>query len=744
MHAHDGRAGRGGAAWTGDFWGGLTAMLVALPSSVAFGALVYAALGPERVGEGAMAGVLGAAALGIAAPLCSRTAGLISAPCAPAAAVLSALTVELLGRGGEHGVDPSQVPVLLALTALLAALLQVVYGVLGGGRLIKFIPYPVVSGYLSGVGVLIALGQLPKLLGLPPGTPLLAGITSPDLWRWEGLIVGLVTVTVTLTSGRVTQKIPAAILGLLGGILVYGALALFDPALRTAVGNPMVIGPIQASGSFIQAAAGRARALLQLDAASLGRVAIPALTLSVLLSIDTLKTCVVLDVLTRTRHNSNRELIGQGIGNAASFLAGGMPGAGTMGPTLVNVTSGGQTYRSGVVAGACVVATLLFLKDLIAWLPIGALAGILLVIAWRMLDKSMLRLLRYRSGQLDFAVIAAVVIVAVTVDLIAAAGVGVFLAILMFIRDQMRGSVIRRKCYLSQVHSKTRRLAREQGILEGSGSQGVFCELQGNLFFGTTDQLFSQLEADLQTAKYVLFDMRRVQSLDFTAAHLLEQVHTRLAERGGRLIFSGMPSAVMDRRDFEHDLVRVGAVREEGGVMISETLDGALEWIEERILESTGEQKTRAEDMLEVRDIELFQGFEEWVLERLAGCLEARSVPAGHRVFSRGEEGDEIFFIRRGTVQALLPLEGGRRHHLATFGQGDFFGEIAFLDRGLRSADADAKTASDLYALSRKSFDTKIRATEPEVSAEVFARLALAIAYRLRQADIELRVLEER
>ncbi|MDP2660766.1 MAG: SulP family inorganic anion transporter, partial [Dehalococcoidia bacterium] len=383
---------------------------------------------------------LGAAALGLIAPFFGRTGGLISAPCAPAAAVLSALIAGLLGGKAGAALSPQDILPLLALTALLAAGLQVCYGVIGGGRLIKFIPYPVVSGYLSGVGLLIALGQLPKLFGFPPGTSLAQGLTSPSLWKWEGLAVGVATIVLMGIAPRLTRKAPAAIIGLLGGIASYFALALFSPGLLTLPGNPLVIGPIQGplqgsiqtSASFLVVLAGRATSLFSIKPADLQIIIIPALTLSVLLSIDTLKTCVGLDAMIRSRHDSNRELIGQGIGNLASFLVGGMPGAGTMGPTLVNVTSGGRSPRSSMIEGGFVILALLFLSRLIAWVPIGALAGILLVIAWRMFDKSMFRMLRYPAGRQDFAVIAGVILVSVTVDLIAAAGVGVALAILLF------------------------------------------------------------------------------------------------------------------------------------------------------------------------------------------------------------------------------------------------------------------------------------------------------------------------
>lgn len=727
----------------GDFWGGLAAMLVALPSSIAFGVLTYTVMGPEYAGTGALAGMLGAAALGLVAPIFGRTKGLISAPCAPSAAVLSAMIAGLLAGKVGTAFTPLAILPLLAFTGLLSAALQVVYGIAGGGRLIKFIPYPVVSGYLSGVAVLIALAQLPKLFGLPEGTDLWHGLTTPRLWLWQGVVVGIVTIVLMGAAGRITKRIPAAIVGLAGGILVYFLLAIVSPGLTSITDNPLVIGPIHTTGSILGAMKEQLGALASIDFNSLQLILIPALTLSVLLSIDTLKTCVALDAMTRSRHNSDREIIGQGIGNLASFAIGGMPGAGTMGPTLVNVTSGGKTPRAGILEGVFVIAAFLLLGNLIAWVPIAALAGILLVIAWRMFDRSMFRLLRSPAGRLDFAVIAGVVLVSVTIDLIAASGVGVALAILLFIRDQIRGSVIRRKHYLNEISSKTRRPTSDREILGKYGDQGVFCELQGNLFFGTTDQLFSQLEKDLRTKRYVLLDLRRVLSMDYTAAHLFEQMNGRLKERGGQLLFSGMPSGLLDERNFEHYLQQLGVVREGGGVMISETLDGALEWMEDRILEHAGRSRLDEEKLLDAGDFDLFRDVDPGAMDALRGYLTEQSFGPEEPVFKHGDEGDEIFLIRRGAVRIMLPLERGKFHHLATIGRGDFFGELALLDRGSRSANAITKEPTDLYILSRSRLN-ELSHSDAEFGVQIFARLAHAIALRLRHADAELRMLQER
>src|SRR3990172_268011 len=723
-----------------EVWGGLASMLVALPSSIAFGVLVFSAISPEMVGQGALVGMIGAAALGLVAPFAGGTPALITAPCAPAAAILSGLAITLVSAG----VELERIPGLLALTALLSALLQVLYGLLKGGQLIKYIPYPVVSGYLSGVGLIIALGQLPKLLGLPKDTGLLHGLRSPELWQWPGIIVGIVTITVMLLAQRVTRKVPAAILGLMGGIFCYLILGLFNPSLLTIEANPLVIGPIRSTASFLQTISDRFGSMLDIQMDDLRLVIYSAMALSVLLSIDTLKTCVVLGALTRSRHNSNRELFGQGVANLASFGAGGMPGAGTMGPTLVNVTSGGRKAQSGFIEGIFVILAILFLSPLIAWVPIGALAGILLVVAFRMFDWSAFRLLKHAETRLDFIVIAAVVIVAETVGLISASATGIGLAILLFIRDQIRGSVLRRRATLKEISSKTHRLESERAILQENGDDAAVYELQGNLFFGTTDNLFMEIEPDLKTRKWLLLDMRRVQSMDYTAAHLFTQIHDQLKEHGGGLLFSGMPSSLPSRQDLYRYMLRVGLVSEDGGgIRIFEIRDDALEWMETHILEAAGLVKGTEEDALDLKQIELLREFDDRVLDELRQCVHERSVRADELVFRHGDKGDEIFLVRRGIVRILLPLNGGKRHHLATFGRGDFFGEMAFLDRGRRSADAEARTDCELYVLSRKEFNTHVY-KDAVLGVRVFARIARAVSLHIRQTDTELRALEDR
>jgi SulP family sulfate permease len=736
--------GRQEGTRAGDAWGGFAAMLVALPSAVGYGLYAFQSL-PGQEGRAALAGILGAIALGIVAPIFGGARHLVSAPCGPAAAVLSAYAAESL----RAGASPEKVLTCIGLIGVLAAVLQFVYGAIGGGRLIKYIPYPVVAGYLSGVGVLLFTGYVPRLLGLPEGMTGWEGLLSPELWVVPGLVVGFVTMAGMVFGPRVTRRAPPVVVGVGAGLLAYAALGAAVPALRTLEGNALVLGAAASGADVAASFLDRWRSFSGIGAADLQPVLVQAITLSVLLSVDTLKTCVIVDALTLSRHDSNRELRGQGLGNFAATAVGGMPGAGTMGATLVNIHSGGTTRLSGLLAGVFALAAFALaggllpgLPNLLAWFPKAALAGIIMVVSARMIDRHSVALLRHRSTILDFLVILAVVVTAVGVSLLAASGVGLGLAILLFIREQIRGSVVRLKIPGNRVSSKRGRTPAQVAVLQEIGSQATLCELQGPLFFGTTDQLFALLEEDIRDARFLVLDLRRVQSVDYTAAHMLEQIESMLTARGAFLVLSNIPPTLPTGKDLRAYFDQLGLVKRDRNVRMFDEVDDAVEWVEDRILEEAGLGEDVSAPALALGDFELLQDLPDGSLAFLAEVLEERTVKRGEAVFRAGDAGDQLFLIRRGRVEIHLALEGGRRHHLATYSRHGFFGEMAFLDRGVRSADAVAAKETDLYGISRAKFDALSR-RHPSLGAVFYARLAKLLSKRLRRTDAELQALEE-
>ncbi|CUW41316.1 Putative sulfate permease and related transporters (modular protein) [Magnetospirillum sp. XM-1] len=721
---------------TGDAWGGLAAMLVALPSAIAFGVTIFAPLGGSLAAQGAMAGILGATALGMLAPLFGSSARLISAPCAPAAAMLSAQAYTLTGQGLPAG----SIVLLLGLTALLAGLFQIALGLLRIGRLIKFIPYPVVCGYLSGVGLIIIGSQIPKLLGVPGGVSLWAALSLPSLWVWQSVVVGAVVIAVMVLTPRITRSVPPAILALAAGLAAYFALAAFDPALMTIDGNRLLVGKISAGGYGVGATIGQHwRSLGALEPEILLEVVIPALTLAALLSIDTLKTCVVLDAMTNSTSNPDRDLLGQGIGNAASALVGGVPGAGTMGASLINVNSGASTRVSGLLAGSLCFAAFLVLSPVIAWVPVPALAAILIVIGFRMIDRHSLAFFYTPATRLDFLVITAVIVVALFGNLIAASGVGVAFAILLFIREQTRSTVVRNRIEGNQIFSKRLRSSDETAQAEQGPCDTVVFELQGSLFFGTASQLHAALEPETHSRKFVILSMRRVQSLDLTATHVLEQIKDRLEENDAFLVFCDIPKGLPSGLKMKRFLKDTGVVRPTNKAFAFRQLDEALEWVEEQ---RTGVRDAEGDGelVLGIADMPMFAGLPPETLADLNATVTLRPVHAGKKVFKAGVAGDELFLIRRGTVRITLPIHKKEHYHLATCGPGEIIGGIGFLDAGNHAADAVAITEVEVYVLSREGF-TALGERHPGLAFRLIENVALNLADRLRATVSEIHAL---
>ena len=726
--------------YSGDVWGGFAAMLVALPASVAYGVTVYGAVAPHYAAFGALAGVLGAMALGLIAPTLGGTDRLISAPCAPAAAVLSAFAIEMVRQGGA----PGSIVLMLTVLGILTGGIQVLIGLTGIGRLIRYIPYPVVSGYLSGVGLIIISSQIPKLAGVDFEMNWLQVLLSPQTWDVRDIVIGVFTALAMALGGRFTKVVPATILGICAGILTYGGIAMVDDSLRQLDGNTLVIGELGTTGpGYLELITNRWFEIGELKLAQIGGLVGSALTLAALLSIDTLKTCVVLDQLTRTRHDSNRELVAQGLGNVAASTIGGMPGAGTMGASMINYSSGARSRISGVVEGALTVLTALLLGSFVAWIPVATLSGVLIVVGFRMIDTAPLRFLESRSTALDFIVVLAVVGVSLTIGLIAASAVGVILAIILFLREQVGGTVIRRKSIVSERSSAWYRPEREMRMLEEKGRAAFIFELQGSLFFGTAQQLYRTIEPDLRQAEYLILDLRRVQSVDITAAHTLNIVCDVLAERNVPLILSNVAECLPNGRNVREFLELSGLDAARANLHYIPTLEAAIEWVESHLLGDADSAESHDQPPLELHQIELFKGSKPDTLSDLEACLEKRSWKAGETIYQSGEIGSELMLIRKGQVKLVGAVgRGGTMKHIATLGRGDFLGGQAFLETRIRSSDAIAIRDCDMYILSVENYNL-LAEEHKRIALVLMTKLARLLSIRLRHTNEELALLQD-
>jgi SulP family sulfate permease len=703
---------------------------MALPTALGNGLLTFSPLGPDWAAAGALAGLVGAVVLGGVAALLGGTPGLVSAPSGPAAAMLTSFAAELVA------VDPARAPGLLLTTGLMAGLFQLAFGGLRLGTVAKFIPYPVVSGFLSAAGLLLAWGQLPSFVGAATGGPW-AALSHPEGWRPAAVGTAAITLLAMRLAPRLAPRLPAVLAGLAAGTLTFLAFAAKDPSIATLAGNTLRVGAVPELGAVAAAIPERLAGLAVLRPDDLMRLAGPAAALAALLSVDTLKSCVLVDSTTGGRHAPSRELAAQGLGNVLASLSGGLVGAGVSGATLVNVTAGGRTRLSSATVPAALLALVALAPTFVAGTPRAVLAGVLVHVGLKTVDWGTLRLLRRPGRRLEFAVVAAVVIIALASGLVAAAAAGIALVVVLFLRDRMGQSPVRLRGDVTRVRSTHRRLPPEDAVLSAHGAEAAVLTLQGDLFFGTADRLLTELGPDLATRQYVLLDLARVTDVDLTAARILAQAQVRLASRGATLLLAEAraPDALAAAL---HD-VAIGPRVPPARMFASR--DEAVEWVEERVLEAHLEERPEHR-RLALGETDLLRGLDPGPLAALERHVETRAVAEGDPVFRAGDPGDGLFLVRLGRVRVAVPAAGGRELMIGVFGRGDVFGELAFVDARPRSAHATAAVDTEVFVLRREAFEAAAR-EEPSLRAELPTRIARVVSFRLRVTTGELKAATE-
>lgn len=473
----------------GDFFGGLTAGIVALPLALAFGV---------ASGFGAVAGLYGAIAVGFLAALFGGTPTQVSGPTGPMTVIFAAAIVAF----------PANSSAVLGVV-LLAGILQIVFGFLKVGVFVRYIPYPVISGFMSGIGIIIILIQLHPLLGAASvSSPIEAVLRLPQALsnvNIYSVVLALVTMAIVFGSPpRLTKVVPSPLLALLGGSLLA---IVFDFPVAT-------IGDIPSGMPDF--------GLPLFSPALLPKIIPMALALAVLGVIDSLLTSVVADSMTKTRHDSNRELIGQGIGNIVASFIGGLPGAGATMRTVINIKAGGTSRISGMTHSIFLVAILLGLGPYAALIPLPVLAGILMKVGADILDYRLLRMVR-RVPRQDLAVMVTVFVMTVFVDLIVAVGVGVTLASLMITyRISSQSQIDVTGVPQQEWHRDLER------SLEEETDYGIrTLSVMGAFFFGTTAKMQEQVSKLIGT-KVVIINCLDVPFMDLSGFFALSEMIDRL------------------------------------------------------------------------------------------------------------------------------------------------------------------------------------------------------------------------
>ncbi len=534
----------------GDLFGGVTAAIIALPMALAFGV---------ASGAGPAAGLYGAVLVGLFAALFGGTPTLISEPTGPMTVVMTAVIANLVAANPEQGMA-------MAFTVImLAGVFQILFGLLRLGNYVTMMPYTVISGFMTGIGIILIVLQLGPFLGqaTPPGGVIGTLQSLPELFSniqpVETALAVLTFALLVLFPRRLRRLMPPQLIALVVGTLV-SVFFLSQVDIRRIGEIPMGLPELQLPVfSFEQ------WQLMVVDAA----------VLAILGSIDALLTSVIAENLTRKEHSSNKELIGQGMGNLASGLAGGIPGAGATMGTVVNIQTGGRSALSGITRALLLLIVVLWAADLTAHIPLAVLSGIALKVGVDIIDWSFLKR-AHRVSMKAAWIMYGVILLTVLVDLITAVAIGVFIANLLTIQ---RMAELQSKAVKAIKHPEAGdNLTRdEQTLLERAKGRILVFALGGPLFFGVAKAI-SRQHAVLPDHEVLILDFTDVPVLGVSSSLALEKM-------------------ILEDMQGDIPVLIVGA---EGDVKQRLQKLGLLKWVPpERVVASRHEALEKANEVLE-------------------------------------------------------------------------------------------------------------------------------------------------
>lgn len=550
----------------GDIFGGITAGIVAIPLALAFGV---------SSGLGAIYGLYGAFALGIVAAIFGGTNSQISGPTGPMTVITAIVVAAALA---EFGTITNAWGFIIA-CFLASGAIQIALGLLGLGRYIRYIPYPVLSGFMTGIGLIIIIIQIFPLMGQvsPKGrlTILMSLHETVAGINWAATLVGLGAIVIIYLFPKITKTVPSALVALVSMTVVTTVFKLDVP----------IIGDVP-------------KGFPALMVGNLGQVGFEHLTLilkfgamlAALGAIDSLLTSVVADNITKTRHNSNKELIGQGIGNMVSACIGGLPGAGATMRTVVNVKAGGRNKISGVIHGLLLLALLLGAGPLAEKIPLTVLAGILITVGIDIIDYKGIRQLKHIPRG-DAFILITVVILTVFWNLLFAVGIGLVLAAVIFMKQS--GDLAEAETQanlLKDVPDRDRLNWPDEKDLPDKMLERVYIKhLHGPLFFGFAFG-FKDFVAAMPDVDHVVIRMKQVPFIDQSGAYALEEALVDFKDKGMTVLLTGLNKASRDRLTQMKIIPRL-LPKEHDFERFSECMD----WLKTEISSSSGKLDSEME-----------------------------------------------------------------------------------------------------------------------------------------------------
>ncbi len=712
---------------------GITAGLGAVPVCIASGMLAYAPLGVGGIARGAAAGLTGGALAAIFAAIFATPSFVISAPRASISIIQATLAASLVKDPYFAG-HPLWIIDAMSLCGLLAGLWQMLFSVVRFDRVIKSTPHPVLAGFINGVAVLVIFQQLVQLLNGPMGWQP-GDRAFLDAEGYARAVFALAIAGAVILAGARTWRVPVMLVALILGVIFFQLGKLVVPS--SDFGPTIGSGPLATALPFasLLTASGRA-AFLEASRA----LVVSSLVLALVAALESLLAYRHAQNLSHVRTEASRDVFGQGVGNLASALFGGVAAAASSAQLTANYEAGGRSRLSVVTAATLLIAVRVLMAPAWGLVPAMVVWAILIAIAVTLFDVWSLRALRelllhparlLASGSWkNVAVAALVTVITASLDVITGVLAGILLAGILFIADMSR-SIVHRRYWGNEIFSKRRRPSGDIELLRESGHRRAVLELQGVMFFGNADELSHEISELFREVDMLTLDLSGVTDIDFSAATILQYESARSRFAGKQLLLCNVLPQLAELLT----TAETAAAAVPSSAIMSD-LDAALEWMEEETLRKLARAN---QDRIPLERNVLFRGMTEDERRTVFVLLHHRTFEAGEVISHEGDEvAEEMWILTSGTVSIRLNFAQGKRsRRVASLGAGTVVGEMAFIESGRRSATIVADEPVECYVLDRPAYAV-IGAEHPQIVSKMLANLLHESMIRLRHADEEL------
>lgn len=719
---------------------GFAVGVVALPTVIGLGIFVYSALGADFAVQGAAIGMLSAAVMCILIAIFGQIPAQITAPSSTASFVLAGIAAELvqISSSFEGFVrEPAYLAGWLSMVVLCAGVFQLLFSYLRIGQAIKYVPYPVVAGFLNGIGVLFVVYQWKMLLGLDTSSTYSVDEVLENMSGWS-VVIGVITVLALFSAKEWKKRYPtmppAPVVGIFLGTGLYYYLSYFGYRLGPVLGSLSIsMDTIFATPKFLSSISFTDFSLMFAFIIKSG------FTLAVVMSLSTLLTVLLVEVYSEAREDANVALKAHGFAHLFSSMFGGL--AGTPSLTLINLQMGGSSKLSAITCGGFLLACLLLLQDVVAGIPYVVVAGVLVYFGLNIIDLSGIKLL-WRSihnhEKLHIILVDQLLAVSVTVStvvfgLTTAVAIGTAAAIfLYFIKSGKKA--IKKYYSAGNFHSKVRRTSKQREILAQHGTQIMVYELQGSIFFGAADELIDKIEMELDEITYLILDFKYAYSADITGIKAIQKLNNSLCKKSKFLLISSLEY----KGPIFETMHNLGIIEQIGEKNFFFTTDTALDWAETQLLHGM----SASEQEIPWQENRIFMNFTKAELEHLGKYLQKECYQTKQIIYSKGDPHEKIYFLTKGKIQIRrVPTKQLSIHRLMSVVPGNTFAAVGFINQEYHSNYAKAQQDSEVYTFSREKLKI-IEQEYPLLMIKLLKGIAFDLSTELENAREDVFVYE--